>query len=424
MASTTGKVLRRVLGTLLALALIAGVVVTINAQNGQRQEDGAAVPGTPVPVLSAQARLANVPVYLNGVGTVRALNTATVRTLVDGTLLDVNFQEGQDVKQGDVLARIEPTIYEAQLDQQIANKAVDEAKLTNARKDLDRYSKLMATNAVAIQQLDAQKALVAQLEAQIKLDEAMIKSAKASFDYCTIVAPIDGRTGLRQVDRGNVVHVVDTTGIVVVTQIQPITVVFSLPQQHLGRIQKALAKGPLTVDAVDPDEDVVLDVGALTVISNQIDQTTGTVQIKAQFPNGARQLWPGQYVNVRLLIDTLMQAVVVPTAALQLGPNGTFVYIVQSDMTVAVRPVGVTQRNATQTVIARGLQPSEQVVTSGFAQLSDKQSVIVSAETKPDQNIDLDPKGEAGGVDQRRDGVRRLDDGSELTTRAPSRSRQ
>jgi multidrug efflux system membrane fusion protein len=420
--------LGRALVALLALAMIAIVAVTINAQSQQRRDAGAAAPDIAVPVLSAQAHLANVPVYLEGVGTVRALNTVTVRALVDGTLLDVNFQEGQDVKQGEVLARIEPTIYEAQLDQQLAKKAVDEAQLVNAKKDLDRYSRLMTTNAVAIQQLDAQKALVSQLEAQIKLDEAMIKSAKASLDYCTIVAPIAGRTGLRQVDRGNVVHVVDATGIVVITQIEPIAVVFSLPQRHLGRIEKALAKGELKVEAVDPDEDSVLDMGRLTVINNQIDQTTGTVQIKAQFPNTARQLWPGQYINVRLLIDTLMQAVVVPTAALQLGPKGAFVYVVQPDMTVAVRPVGVTQRNAAQSVIAQGLQPSEQVVTSGFAQLADRQRVIVSTEArsdeiKPDQNIDSDPTEELRGVD-RRDAARPLDGGGRPTTPAPPRAAQ
>jgi membrane fusion protein, multidrug efflux system len=370
---------RRFLTILIAGVLIVGAAMVIMGQGQQRQRGGGRIgnPDGPVPVLAAEARVADVPVYLEGVGTTRALNMVTVHSQVDGTLISVNFREGQDVKAGDVLARVDPTTYQAQLDQVTAKKALDEAQLANVRLDLERYSNLVKTNAVSRQQVDTTRALVAQLEAQVKLDQGAIDNARAYLNWCTIVAPISGRTGIRLVDQGNIVHASDVGGIVVLTQIQPISVLFTLPQQQLGQVNKAFVRGPLSAEATDSDSKNVLDRGTLQVVNNQVDQATGTVQLKAEFPNADLQLWPGQFVNVRLLIDTLRGVVVVPTAAVQRGPNGTFVYALKPDSTVSVRLVGLGQQDETRAVIAKGLEATERVVTSGFAQLADGRKVTI-----------------------------------------------
>ena len=373
---------RRFLIIVVVGAILVVVAMMIFGPGSPRQRNAGRFgnPDGPVPVLAAEARVADVPVYLDGVGTTRALNMVTVHSQVDGTLISVNFREGQDVKAGDVLARIDPTTYQAQLDQATAKKALDEAQLANARLDLERYSNLVKSNAVSRQQVDTTRALVAQLEAQARLDQGAIDNARAYLNWCTIVAPIGGRVGIRLVDQGNLIHASDPTGIAVLTQIRPISVLFTLPQQQLGQVNKAFAKVPLSVEATESDSKHVLDRGILQVVNNQVDQTTGTVQLKAEFPNGDLQLWPGQFVNVRLLIDTLHQVVVVPTAAVQRGPNGTFVYWLQPDGTVSVRLVGVTQQDESQAVIANGLQAKDRVVTSGFAQLADGRKVTVSGE--------------------------------------------
>jgi multidrug efflux system membrane fusion protein len=370
---------RRFLTILIAGVLIVGAAMVIMGQGQQRQRGGGRIgnPDGPVPVLAAEARVADVPVYLEGVGTTRALNMVTVHSQVDGTLISVNFREGQDVKAGDVLARVDPTTYQAQLDQVTAKKALDEAQLANIRLDLERYSNLVKTNAVSRQQVDTTRALVAQLEAQVELDQGAIDNARAYLNWCTIVAPISGRTGIRLVDQGNIVHASDVGGIVVLTQIQPISVLFTLPQQQLGQVNKAFVRGPLSAEATDSDSKNVLDRGTLQVVNNQVDQATGTVQLKAEFPNADLQLWPGQFVNVRLLIDTLRGVVVVPTAAVQRGPNGTFVYALKPDSTVSVRLVGLGQQDETRAVIAKGLEATERVVTSGFAQLADGRKVTI-----------------------------------------------
>ena len=312
-----------------------------------------------------------MPVYLDGVGTARALNTVTVSAQVDGKLLNISFTEGQDVPKGYVLAKIDPTIYQAQYDQAVAKKAQDEAPLANARLDLERYTRLAATNAINKQQLDTQRALVSQLEAQVKVDQAAIDNARAVLSYTDVVAPIAGRTGIRLVDEGNLVKASDTTGIVVITQIRPISVFFSLPQQELPELNRGLAEGPLPVDALGADGKTVLDHGKVLVIDNQVDQTTGTIKLKAEFPNANLQLWPGQFVNVRLLIDTLREVVVVPTAAVQRGPNGAFVYVVKDDSTVGVRSVTITKQDDREAVIGTGLRAGERVVTTGFARLTE-----------------------------------------------------
>ena len=372
----TGK--RRFYVIAISVAVI-GVVYTVFSQVQQSRQRARTPQGDgPVPVIAAAAKLSDVPVYLDGVGTTKALNTVTVRPQVDGKLISVQYREGMDVKRGDVLARIDPVTYQAQYDQAVAKKAQDEATLANARIDLERYTNLAATNSIARQQLDTQKAMVAQLEAVVKVDQAIIDNARAFLDYTTITAPIDGRTGIRQVDEGNIVHASDATGIVVITQVRPLSIFFTLPQQQLVQLNRAFAKGSLTVDALGVDNKTVIDRGTLKVVDNQVDQTTGTVRLKAEFPNLETQLWPGQFVNVRLLIDTQRQVVVVPTAAVQRGPIGTFVYVVQQDSSAAVRPVTVTQQDEIQTVVGRGLEAGERVVTTGFARLSVGTKVVVT----------------------------------------------
>ena len=334
----------------------------------------------PVPVLAAVARKSDVPVYFDGVGSSRALNTVTVRAQVDGKLMSVNFKEGQDVDHDFVLAEIDATIYQAQYDQAVAKKAMDEAQLANARLDLERYARLMQTNSATRQQHDTQRALVAQLEAQVQADQGAIENSKAILSYTRIIAPLAGRTGIRQVDAGNIVHAADTTGIVVITQVRPIAVIFTLPQQRLAQVNKAFARGPLSVQALGDDNRTVLDRGILAVIDNQVDQTTGTVKLKAEFPNADLQIWPGQFVNVKLLVDTLEQVIVVPSAAVQRGPNGTFVYIANDDNTVWVHPVTVAQQDDIQAVIAAGIDDGERVVTTGFSQLNDGAKIAIGTQ--------------------------------------------
>lgn len=335
-----------------------------------------------VPVLATDARSADVPVYLDGVGTAKALNTVVVRPQVDGKIISISFTEGQDVPKGFVLAKIDPTTYQAQYDQVVAKKAQDEAQLANARIDLERYLRLVQTNAVNKQQLDTQRALVAQLEAQVKYDQASIDNAAAILSYTDIVAPLAGRTGIRMVDEGNIVHASDATGIVILTQLHPISAFFNLPQQNLPELTRGLSEGKLPIDALGADGNPI-DSGKVLVLDNQVDQTTGTVKLKAEFPNEHLQLWPGQFVNVRVRIDTLRQVVVVPTAAVQRGPTGPYVYIVNDESKATMRPVTVTQQDDRQAVIGSGIDPGEVVVTTGFARLSDGKTVSVSSPEQP-----------------------------------------
>jgi multidrug efflux system membrane fusion protein len=379
---------RRYLVTSIVGIVLIAVVGAVYWQSPERSaQRGPGGPGgrfqrggdQPVPILAASAKLADVPVYLDGVGTTRALNTVTVRAQVDGKLLSLNFKEGQDVERGFVLAQIDPTLYQAQYDQAVAKKAQDEALLANAKRDLDRYVRLAATNALATQQADTQRSLVAQYEAQVKADQAAIDNAKGVLDYTTITAPLAGRTGIRLVDVGNIIKASDTTGIVTITQIKPISVIFTLPQQQLGQVNKAFARGPLRVDVFGSDNKTVIESGTLQVVDNQVDQATGTVRMKAEFPNANLQLWPGQFVNVRMLVETLDDVVVVPSAAVQRGPNGLFVFVVRDDDTLTVRPVTVSQQDELQTVVTTGLRAGERVATTSFNQVAEGSRVIVGA---------------------------------------------
>jgi multidrug efflux system membrane fusion protein len=375
--------MRRLIVLLIAGLVIAAVVGVYYLPQGQQTQAATkggrrgGVATEPVPVLVTTARAADVPVYLDGVGTARALNTVIVRPQVDGKLINVSFTEGQDVPKGFVLAKIDPTTYQAQYDQTVAKKAQNEALLANARLDLERYARLAQSNAVNKQQLDTQKSLVQQLEAQVKADQAAIDNARAILSYTDIIAPIAGRTGIRMVDEGNLVRASDA-GIVVITQIRPIAVFFNLPQQELPDLNKGLSEGPLSVDAFGADSKNPVDRGKVLVIDNQVDQTTGTVKLKAEFPNTDLQLWPGQFVNVRVLIDTLHEVVVVPTAAVQRGPSGTFVYVLRDEGTVTVRRVTLTQQSDVEAVVATGLQAGERVVTTGFARLTEGTAVTAS----------------------------------------------
>jgi len=331
----------------------------------------------PVSVLTAASRVEDVPVTLEAVGTAQALNTVTVRSQVDGRLMELTFREGQDVRKGDIVARIDPTIYQAQYDQALAKKAQDEANLANARIDLQRYVSLASSNAGSRQQSDTQRAAVAQLEAQVKADQGAIDNAKAYLDYTTIRAPIDGRLGIRFVDQGNIVRAGDATGLVVITQLRPLTVLFNLPQQNLRAVTAANAAGPVPVAALESDNRTVIDSGRLEVIDNQVDQATGTVRLKATFPNADLQLWPGSFVNVRLTVDTLRNAVVVPTGAVQRGPSGAFVYGLAGDK-VVLKQVTIGRQTEAITVLSAGVAPPERVVTTGFARLTNGDRVTVA----------------------------------------------
>lgn len=395
--------------TLITLAILGGLGYfgwTVWHQQPQQANGRNQRPDLPVPVLAATPRIQDVPVYLDGVGAIRALNTVTVRSQVDGKLIAVKFTEGQDVKKGDVLGEIDPALYQATYDQAVAKKAQDEAQLANQRIDLTRYEQLAASNAGSKQQADTQRALVAQTEALVKADQAAIDNAAATLSYTKIVAPLSGRAGLRQVDQGNIIHASDTTGLVVITQLQPIAVWFSLPQQQIMRVNAAASKGTLAVDVFGNDGITVIDTGKLTGIDNQVDQTTGTLRLKAEFPNANYQLWPGQFVNVRLRVETLMQALVVPTSAVQRGPIGTFSYVIGEDNVVAAKPVTVTQQNEHDAVIASGLSPNDKVVTTGFANLSDGSKVVVGRDDQT-PSADLAPRKRSRGPDaQKKDGAK------------------
>ncbi|KGT76072.1 efflux RND transporter periplasmic adaptor subunit [Bradyrhizobium japonicum] len=393
--------------TLITLAILGGLGYfgwTVWHQQPQQANGRNQRPDLPVPVLAATPRIQDVPVYLDGVGAIRALNTVTVRSQVDGKLIAVKFTEGQDVKKGDVLGEIDPALYQATYDQAVAKKAQDEAQLANQRIDLTRYEQLAASNAGSKQQADTQRALVAQTEALVKADQAAIDNAAATLSYTKIVAPLSGRAGLRQVDQGNIIHAADATGLLVITQLQPIAVWFSLPQQQIMRVNAAASKGTLAVDVFGNDGITVIDTGKLTGIDNQVDQTTGTLKLKAEFPNANYQLWPGQFVNVRLKVETLMQALVVPTSAVQRGPIGTFSYVIGEDNVVSAKPVTVTQQNEHDAVIASGLSPTDKVVTTGFANLSDGSKVVVGRDDQT-PSADLAPRKRTRGPDgQKKDG--------------------
>lgn len=330
-------------------------------------QGGRPAPGTvPVPVVPGIVTKQDVPIYLDGLGTVQAFNTVTVRSRVDGQVQRIAFVEGQEVKAGDLLAKIDPAPFQTQLDQNLAKKAQDEAQLSVARLTLQRDADLLAGKILAQQDYDTQRALVDQLVATVQGDQAAIDNAGVQLAYTTITSPLAGRTGIRQVDQGNIVHASDSNGLVVITQLKPISVVFTLPEQNLGQIQQHLATGEtLATLAVGRDDKTTLGEGQLAVIDNQIDTSTGTIRLKAVFPNSDLKLWPGQFVNVRLRLEIRNGCSVVPASVVQRGPEGTFAFIISNEVAV-VRPIKVApQIEDGMALINEGLQPGEHVVVDG-----------------------------------------------------------
>ncbi len=366
--------------------------------SGIRRGGRGGEPSTPVPVLAAQSSTQDVPIYLDALGTVQAYNLVSIRAMVDGPLLDVRFKEGQDVKAGDVLARIDPRPYQASLDAATAKKQQDEANLANARLDAARYAKLVASNYSSAQQSDTARAQVAQVDAQVRGDQAQIDTARTQLSYATVTAPIDGRVGLRQVDIGNIVHPSDLTPITVITQLQPISVVFTLPQQSLPQVSQAMAGGTPEVVAVRAGANAppggvpidrnggdrgVIDRGKLAVLDNQVDPATGTIKLKATFPNTGLKLWPGGFVNVRMLVRTERGVVTVPTAAVQRGPQGAYVFVIKADGTAERRQVKLGHEDDTLSIVESGLAADEQVVVDGAQRVTEGGKVTVAG---PDGN--------------------------------------
>lgn len=344
----------------------------------------------PIPVAVAIAERKDVPVYLEGLGSVQASNTVSLKSRVDGQIVQIAFKEGQFVKQGDLLIVIDPRPYQVQLEQAEAALARDQAQLKNAQLDYDRYQGLVKDGVIAQQQFDAQKALVGQLQGTIQADQAAIDNAKLQLVYTRILAPVTGRIGLRLVDIGNMVHASDTNALLVVTQLQPIAVVFTLPEDALPNVANHMKKGTLQVDAYSRDDNTRLASGKLLTIDNQIDPTTGTGRLKAMFDNSDNALWPNQFVNAHLLLETRKATIVVPAAAIQRGPQGSsFTYVVKADKKVEVRPVKVAFNQANLSAIDSGLSPGDLVVTDGQDKLQDGSLVdphaAPSAQNKPAQ---------------------------------------
>lgn len=319
----------------------------------------------PVPIVPGVAERKDVPIYLEGLGTVQAFNTVTVRSRVDGQVEKIGFTEGQEVRTGDVLAQIDPRPFQAQLDQAAAKKRQDEALLSVAKMTLARDEELLKSKILSQQDYDAQQATVEQLQATVQADQAAIDNARTQLGYAEIRSPLDGRIGIRLVDQGNIVHANDSNGLVVITQVRPISVVFTLPEEDLPQVQSHLGTGAkLRTLAMDRENRRTLGEGTLAVVDNQIDTTTGTIRLKATFPNEDQQLWPGQFVNVRLLVETRKGGTVVPASVVQRGPDGTFAYVLSNDVAL-VRDVKVAQIADGQALIQTGLEPGERVVVDG-----------------------------------------------------------
>jgi len=391
--------MRRRIIAALGVVLVAGTIWFVR-RSGQKQPPSAGAAQAqqrPVPVVTAQVQQRDLPIYLDGLGTVVAAKTITVRPQVDGRLDSVVFREGQVVRRGEVLAQIDPRPFQVQLEQARGALTRDAAQLRTARLALARNLELLREKLVSQQDVDNQEAAVGQFEGAVRIDQAQIGSARLNLDYARITSPIDGVTGVRLVDPGNLVHANDANGIVVVTQIDPVAVLFTLPQDYLPQVAQQMELGTLTVEAFSRDGSVKLGSGELLVIDNQINQNTATMRLKATFANPQRVLWPNQFVKARLLLTVRKGAIVVPSTAVQRGPEGTFAYVVGPDQTVQPRPIEVEMTQGDVAAIARGLSPGEVVVADGAAALRPGAKVAPRpAAPRPAQP----PSGRAIGADR------------------------
>src|SRR5215204_2274170 len=369
--------MRRLIYAVLPLATVAlaggGTLAYQSARQTQPPAQAAVAPAAAaapgVPVVAAAVKQGSVPIYLRGIGNVQAYNTVAVHSQISGPITQIAFTEGQAVHTGDLLAVIDPRPYQAQLDQALANQARDEAQLANAKQLYGRNLPLLQQGWVPVQTVETQKDQVAQFAAMVQSDAAQVETARVNLSYTRLTSPINGVAGIRLVDIGNIVQPSDPNGVVVLTQLQPISVIFTLPQTQLPQIQQAMAKGPLTVLAYSQDNKIELDKGTLGVLDNQIIQTSGSARLKANFPNPANRLWPGELVNARLLINTLPDALTLPAPAVQQGPQGEYVYVVKPDGTVEQRSVTVAQLGNLTAVISSGVTAGDQVVKAGQARL-------------------------------------------------------
>jgi multidrug efflux system membrane fusion protein len=361
----------------IAIGLVVAVLVMYVVYRAlQPTPKPKAPPAIPVDIATVSQN--DVPVYVEGLGTVQAFYTVTITARVDGQLDAVEFTEGQEVRKGAELAQIDPRPFQAALEQAVANSAKDSASLANARRDLARYEELAPEELASKQTVDTQRAQVAQLQAQVAGDEANVDSARTQLAYTRITSPISGRTGLRMVDPGNIVRASDAGGIVVVTQMQPIATIFTVPEDQLGQINEALARGPVEAVALSRDRTEEFDRGTVSLVDNQIDPTTGTVRVKATFPNAKRRLWPGQFINVRVQTDVRHQALTIPQSALQRGPDGVFTYVVQADSTVRATQLTLGEQVDGTIVVTSGLKAGEQVAASNQYRLQPKSLVRAS----------------------------------------------
>ncbi len=352
------------------LAWIAGIAMLCAAgfalwRHEERETRPKPQQAAAVPVTVAPAATRDVPIFLQGLGTVQATNTVAIRSQIDGKLTSVDFTEGQEVHAGETLAVIDPRALQAVLDQAVAKKAQDQAQLVDAQKDLTRFKTLMVKNAETQQTVDSQQAKVDQFKATIDADQAAIESAQTQLSYATITAPIDGRVGFRQVDVGNIIHANDANPLTVLTQIKPAVVVFTLPQKDLASVREAMLRGPVTALAFDQDNNKRLSSGDLLLVDNEIDTTTSSIRLKARFPNTDEQLWPGEFVRLRLQVDEDKNALTIPPVALQRGPQGFYVWVVKPDSTAEQRPVDAKQVSDDVAIVSKGLEADERVVVNG-----------------------------------------------------------
>ena len=363
MTGRRSRLIYLVAAAVVAAAAIAGVTVWRHGKTVQT----AGPPQVPVNITEAAQR--DVPIYYDALGTVQAYNTVSIRAQVNGQILSVDFRQGQEVHQGDVLAKIDPAPYKAALDQSVAKRADDQAQLADANKDLTRFTTGVNKNFETQQNLDTQQAKVDHFKASIDADQGAIEAAQTQLGFTTITAPIDGVVGFRQVDVGNIIHTTDPNPLTVLTQIKPSYVIFTLPQSNLGPVREAMLRGPVSVLAFDQNDKEQLAEGHLLLIDNQIDQTTSTIRLKAEFPNENERLWPGEFVRIRILITTYKDAVTVPPVAVQRGPDGFYVWVVKSDNTVEQRPIGAQMVNDDVAIATKGLAAGERVVTNGQSRL-------------------------------------------------------